>query len=257
MALLNQSRAIHGKSVGRARQRAFTLVELAVVVAVIALMLGSLLIPLASQVEQRNVAQTTKQLDEIKEALLGFAMVNGRLPRPAVSVTDGTERALCGAGATGVVACTGYLPWVALGLNKTDAWSKMFRYSVSPEYADAAFNFSTSPANNKTIQTRDATGTLVNLTVVQSVPAVVLSYGPNNWGVTDNGSAIADVSTTNTDEDANNSKFNCAAAADCDNFISRLSGAYTGGAGGEFDDIVMWVPSTLLLGRMVAAGRLP
>jgi type II secretory pathway pseudopilin PulG len=44
----------------------FTLVELAVVVLVVTLLLGSLLIPLATQVEQRNVSETQKRLQESK-----------------------------------------------------------------------------------------------------------------------------------------------------------------------------------------------
>ena len=69
----------------RSKQAGFTLIELAVVIVVIALLLGSILVPLTSQVEQRKVLETQKTLDEIKEALIGFAMINGRLPRPATS----------------------------------------------------------------------------------------------------------------------------------------------------------------------------
>jgi prepilin-type N-terminal cleavage/methylation domain-containing protein len=109
----------------------FTLVELAVVVAVITLLLGSLLVPLATQVEQRNITQTQKQLDELREALLGFAIVNGRLPRPATSEADGKERAAACADAR---ECTGYVPWVTLGLPKADLWGKLLGYSVAPQY---------------------------------------------------------------------------------------------------------------------------
>src|SRR5688572_18807822 len=91
-------------------QRGFTLIELAVVVVVIALLLGSLLYPLNTQVEQRNVAQTQRVLEETREALIGYAMIHGRLPRPAASETDGSERGTCGGG-TPNDACTGYIPW--------------------------------------------------------------------------------------------------------------------------------------------------
>ena len=232
------------------RDGGFTLVELAIVVACIALLLGSLLVPLTTQVEQRNVAQTDVQLEEIRQALVGFAMVNGRLPRPANSITDGTERAVC------VTAqdCTGFVPWTALGVQKTDAWGKMFRYSVSLDFANASFNLSTSMANTKTVQTRDSGGALINLAT--NLPAVVLSYGANNFGTTDNGTAIANSSITNTDEQTNDTKFNTC-TPDCFIFIGRPVATSTASAGGEFDDRVVWVSASVLFNRMVAAGKLP
>ncbi len=228
----------------------FTLVELAIVVAVIALLLGSLLVPLTTQVEQRHVAQTDVQLEEIREALIGFAMVNGRLPRPANSITDGTERAAC------VTAqdCTGYLPWVALGVRKTDAWGKMFRYTVSLDFANASFNLSTTMANTKTVQTRDSGGALVNLAT--NLPAVLLSYGANNFGTSDDGTAIANSSATNTDEQTNDTKFNTC-TPNCSVFVGRSVATSSGSAGGEFDDRLVWVSANILFNRMVTAGKLP
>ncbi|HTS55555.1 MAG TPA: prepilin-type N-terminal cleavage/methylation domain-containing protein [Burkholderiales bacterium] len=239
----------------QARHDGFTLVELAVVVAVIALLLGSLLVPLTTQVEQRNVAHTDVQLEEIREALLGFAMVNGRLPRPANSITDGSERALCATAQD----CTGYLPWVALGVRKTDAWGKMFRYSVSPDFANAIFNLSTTLANAKTVQTRDSGGALVSLAT--NLPAVVLSYGANNFGTSDDGTAIANSSATNIDEQNNDSQFNTCTTSPvtppCSTFIGRQVATNTSAAGGDFDDRLVWVSANLLFNRMVTAGKLP
>jgi prepilin-type N-terminal cleavage/methylation domain-containing protein len=232
----------------------FTLVELAVVVAVIALLLGSLLYPLTTQVEQRHVAQTDQQLEEIRQALIGFAMVNGRLPRPAVSTTNGTEKGAC----VTPLDCTGYLPWVALGVSQTDAWGKLYRYSVSPEFANASFNLSTVAAFPKIIVTRDAGGAQVPLTNANVVVAVVMSYGANNFGTTADGANIANSSATNTDEQNNDAEFNaCTWVANCTTFWGRPVSTSTGAAGGEFDDRVVWVSSAVLFNRMVTAGKLP
>jgi prepilin-type N-terminal cleavage/methylation domain-containing protein len=248
------------RSFDLSRTRGFTLVELAVVVAVIALLLGSLLVPLTTQVEQRNTSAAQKQLDEVREALIGFALVNGRLPRPAMSMDDGREKGDC---VTDVVACTGYLPWTALGLSKTDAWGKMLRYSVVPEFAADApnpkFGFS-MPAlaapGYKQVRTRDQAGTVQVL--AQNLVAVVLSYGGRNFGTTADGQAIGNDSTVNADESENDSRFNCAAAANCTDFFSRTQSASQDVAqGGDFDDIVVWVPRTILFSRMVQAGQLP
>ena len=60
----------------------FTLVELAISIFIIALLLGSILVPLATQVEQRQISETQKTIEEIKEALIGFALANSYLPCP-------------------------------------------------------------------------------------------------------------------------------------------------------------------------------
>ena len=243
-------RRAHGTLLG---SRGFTLVELAVVVAVIALLLGSILVPLTTQVAQRNISQTQRELEGIREALIGFAMVNRYLPCPAVSDSNGTAKATC---ATAMDA-TGYLPWITLGVSRTDAWGKMYRYSVAPEFANSAmpFGFSTTLANAKTVQTRDGAGTPTPLAT--GIIAVVLSYGANNWGRTVDLNDIIDGSGTNVDEDENNNKFACTVATDCTNFWSRPLAANSAALGGEFDDMVTWVSSNVLFSRMVAAGKLP
>jgi prepilin-type N-terminal cleavage/methylation domain-containing protein len=119
------------------RERGFTLVELAVVVLVVGLLIGSLLVPLSTQVDQRNAADTQRRLEDAREALIGFAVANGRFPCPASSTSNGQE-SFCtnSSGGCGAVIlsptstppshgrCTnffdGYLPGLALGLNKLD-----------------------------------------------------------------------------------------------------------------------------------------
>jgi len=87
--------------------------------------------------------------------------------------------------------------------------------------------------------------------------AVVISYGPNNWGRTEAGTDIVDASATNVDEDTNEAKFHCTTAANCTDFISRPMSTSPAAAGGEFDDLLVWVPQTILFNRLVAAGKLP
>jgi prepilin-type N-terminal cleavage/methylation domain-containing protein len=233
------------------KSNGFTLVELAVVVAVIALLLGSLLVPLTSQVEQRNITHTQRQLEEVREALLGFAIVNGRLPRPARSETDGVELA---GPCTDARDCTGYIPWVTLGVPKADAWGKMLGYSVVPQYANSTFTFDTG-GTLKTVLTRQPDGSTANLAT--NLVAVVISYGSKNWGKGEDGTDIADNSGTNLDEDANHGKFHCTVVSDCTDFVSRSAVSAPSAPGGEFDDLLVWVPQALVLSRLVAAGKLP
>ncbi len=57
----------------------------------ITLLLGDLFVRLSTQVDQRRYAETEKQLEHIREAVIGFALANRYLPCPAVSATDGSE----------------------------------------------------------------------------------------------------------------------------------------------------------------------
>jgi prepilin-type N-terminal cleavage/methylation domain-containing protein len=232
--------------------RGFTLIEMSVVLLIVMLLLGSLLVPLATQVEQRQAAETQKLLQDAKEALIGYAMVNGRLPRPAVSATNGAEK---GTACADAMQCTGFLPWVTLGLPGTDAWADRLRYSVHVQYT-STITFTTPTASLKTVKTRDSAGNVVTLAV--DVPAVVLSHGANNFGFRDDGLERADSSSTNADEGTNDLAFKCTVATNCDDdFISRTPSNNTAGTGGEFDDALVWIPTGMLFNRLVAAGRLP
>ena len=234
---------------GTMSQSGFTLVELAIVLIIVGLLVSSLIPPLSSRIDQRNYNETRQQLSEIREALIGFAVANGRLPRPATSINDGLENpAACGTEAD----CTGFLPWNTLGMKKTDAWNKMIRYSVTREYANNAFTLAT--LGSKKIQTRDGNGTASYIVgaagacnVSSCAPAVIFSFGKNNWGVTPEGALIADGSATNADEDAN--------AAATTVFFARDPSDVPNG--GEFDDLVVWLPPYVLFNRMIAAGKLP
>ena len=234
----------------RSRASGFTLIELTIVLVIVALLIGGMLVPLSAQRDLGRASETQKQLAEIKEALLGFAVANGRLPRPATSLADGAENpSLCADDA----ACTGYLPWVVLGVKKTDAWSKMIRYSVTPAYANASFSLAT--VGSKKVQTRDSAGSasyLIGVGGACSVaspcaPAVIYSAGKNNWGVSEDGSAFSDESADNVDEDAN--------AVATTLFFARDPSTVANG--GPFDDIVTWLSPNILYSRMISANRLP
>jgi prepilin-type N-terminal cleavage/methylation domain-containing protein len=219
--------------------RGFSLIEMAVVLFIVVLLLGSLLVPFATQVEQRRIAETRQAMEEIKEALIGFAIVYGRLPCPAQSATVGTEQP------QPCAVHEGFLPWGTLGLAKADAWGHLYRYAVTPEFSDAAFSLTTP--TTLTIQTRNDAGSLVPLLAANALPAVVISHGTNGYGGTnENGTAAAPA--TSTDETTN--------ATAANNFVSRtLAGPNT--PAGEFDDIVVWLSPNILFNRMVAAQRLP
>jgi prepilin-type N-terminal cleavage/methylation domain-containing protein len=235
----------------RRRQRragGFTLVEVAIAMLVVSMLLAGLLGPLAAHLEHRYSEETQRALDEAREALLGFAMANGRLPRPAASDSDGTERTPdCVTNAD----CTGYLPWAVLGTARSDAWGKLLRYSVTKGFANGAgAPLTLSSAGVKRVMTRTGPDTYI---LADQVVAVVISHGQRNWGRGIDGSDFADASASNADEDANATHDGQSATP----FYARTASSSSSANGGEFDDLVVWIPQTLLASRLVSAGHLP
>lgn len=241
--------------------RGFTLTEMAVVLVIVALLIAGMMLPLSAQQDIRARQETEKTLNDIREALIGFAIANGRLPRPATSAADGAENT---ANCANDAACSGFIPWATLGVTRLDGWNKLIRYSVTPAFADnnAPITMTTRP--NRTVQTRDNAGVLQYLigvddpppdgnpdciTPTRCAPAVVFSHGRFNHGTSAAGNALPDGSATNTDEDAND--------AGPMNYFSRLASEDTAAGGGEFDDLVIWLPATILTNRLISAGKLP
>jgi prepilin-type N-terminal cleavage/methylation domain-containing protein len=260
--------------------KGFSLVELAVALAIITLLLAGALIPLSAQIDVRNVGDTQRSMESIREAIVGFAQANGRLPCPALgSVASGTAGAgtEVTSGASPNTTCTntfGVVPWATLGVPETDSWGRRFSYWVTQIFADgigpplATFGAGCAPAPNPpssfalcslgtlTVNTRkesDHTATAVGLVL----PAVIISHGKNGFGAfTVSGGARLAV-PAGTDEAANAtnagtvffSRVQTPRASTCDD---NLGPAFC-----EFDDVVVMITSNLLIARMVAAGRLP
>ena len=230
----------------------FTLVELAISLFIIALLLGSILVPLATQVEQRQISETQKTLEEIRDALIGFAVANGYLPCPdgtaGAGANDGLEDVTVATGncqtLSGTIA-TGNLPWATLGLGNQDAWGNRIRYTVLATFAQrapaASFSISTAATTLRVCSNPACTTILTSAAV-----AVVVSHGNNGLGAISADTNLARPAPTSADEIENTD-------ADLDT-VSRVKSNV---AGAEFDDVVVWLPKFTLINRMVAAEKLP
>jgi prepilin-type N-terminal cleavage/methylation domain-containing protein len=235
----------------RISQLGFTLVEMAIVLMIVGFILGGLLVTLSAQVDQRDYSQTRQSMEEIRDALMGYALSHGHLPCPAISSTIGAEDRVA---ATGV--CTnrvGFLPWAELGVKKSDNWNHLYRYSVTPAYSNSPLAITLSPPTPRdiTIQTRNAAGVLVNLSNANDIPAAVISHGKNGYGSTNNeGILMVDTSVNNDDEKTNNAGVGTT-------FVSREFGNNKTTTYGEYDDIVVWISPNVYLSKMVTVGNLP
>ena len=228
----------------------FTLIEMAVAVLVIGLILGGMLGPLVSQVEQRQVSDTEKTLQEAREALIGHAVANGYLPCPdkttavgaAGTPNDGVEDVSAGA----CVVTEGNLPWVTLGTGRTDAWGNRLHYEVVGTFAQrpTAFTLATAGTLRVCINSGCAGSNLLTDTAV----VVLFSHGKNGYGAINAATGTANPAPTSADEIDNTDGGT--------RFISRPITA-PGSSAGEFDDIFTWLSRYTLANRLVAAGKLP
>lgn len=252
---------ISGICRARPRQipRGFTLVEIAIAIFIITILLGSILVPLTTQVEQRQVSETQKMMEDIKEALIGHAVAKGYLPCPDRTsggagtafdtANDGVEDYNTGTGVCFSTTATGNVPWVTLGLGASDPWGNRFRYRVHSSYAQrspaAVFNLST--ATNLTV-TATSGGALLTAASPDGAVAVIISHGKNGYGAINSQTNTARPAPTSVDELDN--------SAGGTSYTSRPITA-VGSTAGEFDDIVTWLGKYPLYNRMVAAGKLP
>jgi len=216
----------------------FTLVEMAIVLVIVGLLLGGMMVPLSAQMDQRKISETQKALEGINNALIGFAVMNGRLPCP--STTTDPANALYGdEDATCDNTTNGYLPWKALGVAETDAWGIVktataspwkgyWRYRVDPGFASSAtpFTLTTTPDSTLNLIVKNTAG--ASLTTTTNPPlAIVFSTGKNLTA------------------DGQNATFLTA------NAVYQSDVPNPG-----FDDITVWLTAPTLFNRMVAAGQL-
>lgn len=250
------------------KDKGFTLLELAMVLFIITLILGAVLTPLSTRMEAEERKKTTEQLKEIKDNLIGYALVNGHLPCPdcpsagasagcgvmnaadSSYINDGREDGLYNSANNATVdrsvnefencaILEGNLPWSTLGVDQFDAWENQFIYRVTGSFADdqdgttcgtPAVGISFEMCSTGNIDIDDSAGN----SVASDVPAIVISYGKNE---DQRGSS----ETKNQDND--------------NIFIQK--DYTTGGGADDFDDLLIWIPASALIYRMVQAERLP
>lgn len=266
----------------RSRNGGFTLVEIAVVLVIVGLLLGSFIGSFSQRIETTQRQNTKKQLEDIKIALLGFASATGRLPCPTTTTGGGREQPF--GGSTIVIPCTlqhGFIPGNTLGIDGAynrdnlliDVWGSPIRYSVTTNNSNA---FTSAPGaggmmdvtmavlnpdliicNGNSTSGTDCLGGPDKL--IDTAPFVILSLGKD-------GSDFVTTVAPDTDQGENASELAVAANATGENlfytvgnnrvFVSK-SYSSVDSAAGQFDDLIIWESPYILYSRMMEAGQLP
>jgi len=223
-------------------QRGFTLVEMAIVMVVLGLLLGGILAPLSARQEQDRRDKNAALLDQAREALIGYALTNRRLPCPD---TDGSgQENGCAPFDPSIAPATGRLPWVTLGIAaKFDAWGNphQIHYTVNRAFTSnnplTFFTLTTAGTGNGIIEVHSnaATCNTNNKQVANNVPALIWSSAQNDYA-----------SQGSVDEQENLNGDRC--------YVFR---EYNIAKNQEFDDQMVWLSPGILFNRMIEAGQLP
>ncbi len=219
----------------RSKQGGFTLIEMAIVLLVIGLLLGGLLTPLSNKIESERYKESSRELDRIVDALMGYAVANRRLPCADMD-GDGDD------GDEAIADCNneGFVPWLTLGVGREDAWGHPIRYRVDASFTSPVAPPVPDPPNTSSnFSIVDRAG--VALSPVNPDAPVVILFSCGNDGL------------PNGENDANGA----ADSATCVNpgapnpiYVQDVPDA-------SFDDLLIWLSKNRVLNRMVAAGKWP
>jgi len=263
-------------------EKGFTLIEIAIVFVIIAVLLSYTFMPLRAQLETKNIKEARTKLVEIEESLYGFAIANNRLPCPTRPGLNGLENPVnptnhC-ANNDVIAGYIGFVPSATLGLKGevncdgllVDPWGRPYRYSVA--YVDGTGQ-----------PTPPGAGDGFSDFVVAD--AIRLEGGPNfvnpdikvcndltiactaGAGTASTSNAVAVIFAMGTKQRANNTDEN-ENAGEGGNVASTCGlPAYPIGSdpqyyaaqrieedGNEFDDIVIWISPNILYAKLLQAG---
>lgn len=279
----------------RLRQRGFTLVELAVVFTIVILLLGSLLYTLSAQTEQRTQDETRRRLEQARELVLSFAVINGRLPCPARSVNTTTPVTVAGDevrnaaeqcsgdsgagavedyyGGTNGAVTLGLLPARTIGFTQVDAagfavdaWGNRIRYAVAKLKTNCVP--ATLPATLLDPHFVSSTNMKNNGVACQPNDLIICKSGTGITATACGGASNqlmvqSLVAAIIFSTGKNGSIFTAGAGVDEQ---ANLNGdpvfvfhprTDNTFANGEFDDQMTWITAGELYGKLIAAGVLP
>lgn len=198
-------------------KRAFSLIELSVVLVIISILITGVLSASVVAVNNARYKNTHEKIEELYQALGNYLKVNGKLPCPAaLNIAKGSANYATEAGTNG--ACTndlvanevshGMVPAVTLGLSPDfaeDAFGSKIYYVVDEDLTSAS-------TFDDDIRDNGPTGYTTQLTINQDPAAtsfeadvLLLSHGANKYGAYSANATTKIGSDGGTHEDDNDS----------------------------------------------------
>lgn len=241
------------------RQHGFNLVEIAIGLVIIAFALSAGLMTLSAQTEAQRLRDSNKLIADAREALIGFAIANGRLPCPASAASNGLESPPNGG------ACTnphdGFLPGATLGLPNLDSNG----YAVDAWQTTAnRIRYAVSTANTNALTTANG---IKSATIGAMAPDLAVCASAAGITATSCGTAtilsnntVAVILSPGKDAAAYPGGAGADEAANLNGdpvFVSHTPTDAGAGGGGQFDDLVSWIAPGILYNRMIQAGQIP
>jgi len=267
------------------KHQGFTLIEIAIVLVIIAVLLSYTFMPLRAQLETANIKKAHSKLTEIEESLYGFAIANERLPCPTLpgqggtaqpAILDATPPAIPGAD-----SCTtniGFVPSSTLGLKGQvncdglliDPWGRPYYYSITNADASNDWDDFVERGQLKSIANggEGIDAVTPDIQICNNLDVDCTAATPASAISTSNAVAVIFTRGTrqrnnSTDEDENagegaNLASGCGLPAyemGNDRFYYASTRRET--AGQEFDDIITWISPNSLYSKMLKAGIIP
>jgi len=246
----------------RPEPRGFALLEIVIALAILAVLLASLAMPLAAQVQLRRYDETRRLLAEAHDAVLGFAAAQGRLPCPATAASAGLEAFATGGDASNGACASfaGFVPGASLGLGgldpqgiARDAWASegnRLRYAVDGGTVNGVANALTR-TNGMQMATLPGIGAAPHhLYVCRAVAPGSTDCGPASNQLTRRAAFVLLSSGPNGALEPAAGSDEARNAAATTMFVSRDTAP-------DFDDLVTWGSIHEVVNRLVVAGRLP
>ena len=261
-------------------QKGFTLIELAVVLAIVSALMTSVAYTLSAEVEQRKYEETRRRLEQARDLLIGFALINGRLPCPARSTSAGVEVRDSASGQCGAAGIEDYyggtlangsqgglLPAASIGFHPVDAggfavdaWQNRLRYAVAKTLDASSCSVVANPhfVHAPNLQANGIRCQPDDLLICKSANGIsASSCGATANQIMTKGTVAAIVFSTGRNGANGGSGADEAANLDGNAIFVHHTPAPAEAAGGAFDDQFTWVTVGEVYSKLIAAGVLP
>lgn len=240
--------------------KGFTLLEMAVVIAIMGIVMAGFVLPMLGQIKIRSqllelqkYKETKHTLEEIKAALLGYVAITGMFPCPDTQNTDSTDplkkynpdgKQDSGCDANAV---EGYIPWQTLGLVKgNDIWGNTIRYIVNKNYAKV-ISQTNSDAASPFFEIKDEKQTTkLSVSSNGAIIAIIFSCGKNAKPDLGN-NRDAKTDCKNPVSNLTTSDFYI---QDTRNYSTELENIPT-----DFDDVLTWISKYQIINALNNAGK--